>query len=412
MKHLSASIISAGLRALTLLSRFVLMFFLARVLSPAEVGLFGLYWAGLQLASSLQTLDVYSYTVRIFLDPTSDIKRTTSLHMGFVTASIFLLTPISTFFFAKGGAGISESLLIVFLLHLPLEIISTDVGRLLIPLGKPLLSNTLLFIRSGLWTFPFIGLAYFNQLDSEIFTVVKFWLAGSALAAILSLLSIYRATEGFPLPTVDIQWIKKALIGTGLFFIATLLFRTVLGIDRFIVSHFWGLDAAGIYSLFASVCLGVLGLLESGVSALHYPELVRNIQKRDKYSVKTSLASFTRKNNIATGGLMVSILILFPIASSIYLNSNYNSEIGVFFAIAFGVAIYCLSMPYHYVIYGFRADNIMVYIYTSAFVVLILSAIILSLFFKTIGAGLMLSLALTTIGAGRFFSAHYLLRKL
>lgn len=412
MKTTTSQLLSSAMRAATLGLRFGLMFYLARSLPLAAVGLFGLYWAGLQLASSLITLDVYAHTARLFLKPGAESREITALHMGFVLMAIVILSPVAAIGFYASSSAITAPLLLLFVLHLPLEVITTDVGRLLLPLKQPLFSNIILFVRSALWVVPLVAVIEFDLFPVDVTTVVWFWLGGSVLALLMSFVAVQRALGMIVKPQLNLNWAKGALFGSGTFLAATLLFRSILGADRFVVERILGIEAVGVYALFASVCLGVLGLIESGVSAWHYPELVKCIQSRDGVSARKTLSLFVHQNTIAAIGLMILIAVGFTLATKILLAPVYYQNIEAFFAVVVGVLVYCVSMPFHYVVYGFHRDRILVGIYGVALAILVLWAIFFMKYFGILGAGLMLAIALTAIAMGRFVAGMLLMRTL
>lgn len=60
-------LINIALRGMTLGSKFLLIFFLARFLEPAELGLYGLLVATIGYALYLLGLDFYTYSTREIL---------------------------------------------------------------------------------------------------------------------------------------------------------------------------------------------------------------------------------------------------------------------------------------------------------------------------------------------------------
>ena len=66
INHL-ARLVSIVLRGMTLGSKFLLIFILARFLTPAELGLYGLLAATIGYALHLLGLDFYTYTTRELL---------------------------------------------------------------------------------------------------------------------------------------------------------------------------------------------------------------------------------------------------------------------------------------------------------------------------------------------------------
>lgn len=405
-------LISAGLRGTTLVIRFGLVLWLARTLPIESLGLFGLYGAGLQLAASLLTLDVYAHTARLLLQPDTDRQRIMSLHLGFVSLVILCIGLPATALFYISSPEIEIFLAFLFLLQLPLEIISTDIGRLLVPLGNPFGSNIIIFTRSALWVIPLILFFEFGCLKKNIYTVIYFWSVGSLISSLFSIFLLRSSIGRIIFPKVDLSWIHTAFFSSSLFLISTLIFRSILGLDKFLIERFLGLETVGIYTVFAAVSLGVLGLVESGVSAWQYPHLLRNIQNSDKTSTRKSIIRFTRQNTVATLGLMCIILFFFPLIIKLYLDPTYTANILTFYVIAGGVTVYCVSIPFHYVIYGMRKDQILLCIYSLSLAVMVIWAIGFMQPLGVLGGGIMLLLALSVISIARIVAALNLLKKI
>ena len=78
------------LRGLTLASRFLLTLLLARMLSPAEMGEYGLLTAALAFALLAIGLEFYSYTLREMV-PATPARRTRIIADQMTLAAIALL---------------------------------------------------------------------------------------------------------------------------------------------------------------------------------------------------------------------------------------------------------------------------------------------------------------------------------
>lgn len=406
MEQLAATI----LRATTLALRFGLMFYLALVMSPGDVGLFSLYTAALQLSASLIPLDIYSHTTRLLLSKDANAASLVQLHFGSLIIFLLILTPfaLASFYFAH--PAISLTLILFFLFHTPMEVIATDAGRLLIPLHKPLLSNLLTFIRTSLWVIPMVVIFYFDILKPDVTNAISLWLGGSALSLLLSHTS-FRALLHKPiLPMISLKWIKTALTGSLMFLAGSILFRVIMGGDKFIINNMLGIHAVAIYSLFGSVALGVLSLVETGISSWHFPKLISQIDKGNLREARVLLNVFFKKNLLATIVLMTSIGATFPLAVKWLLSPEYFNHINVFFIISSAVIIYCISMPFHYIIYGFKRDDVLLGIYLTT---LIAIAVWCYFFLKPLGlpgGAWMFFIALSTIALGRMAAAFHLLR--
>lgn len=394
-------LLATALRVTTLGMRFGLMFYLAKILSLAELGLFGLYWASIQLAASIIPLDVYAQTTRLLLSDKNISADSAAKHFGFLLLAILVLGPIAGYaaFSVAGDAGLL--LMLLFALHLPIEVLATDMGRLLVPLGYPLLSNIILFIRSACWVFPYVALVEFGFVSSDLDVVVVSWVVGSLLSVVMGGCVFYRIFGRNCLPGFDFVWIKKALLASSFFLLATIMFRMLLGVDRFLVNWALGIEAVGVYSMYASVALGVLALVESGVSAWHYPALVSAIRAKDAHMTRQRLRRFLLQNTIACIVLMLVISIVFPFAVNLFLDKNFLDDIGAFYLMVVGVAFYCLSMPFHYCIYAVERDYLFIIIYGVSGLFVGLWAIFYMADYGVFGAAVMLVIALCSIAVMR-----------
>lgn len=403
-------IVAAGLRGATLASRFGLMFYLATELSLSDMGLFGLYWAGVQLGASLIPLDVYAQTTRLLLSEKSNPSDLVGRHFGFILLAIVLLVPVATYLNMTVGPELQGLLLLIFLFHLPLEVVSTEIGRLLVPLGKPLMSNVILFIRSALWFFPLVFLFAFDVIGSSLSNVALTWFLGSFLSVLVGFKAIRGCLQAKPKLVVDIEWVGKVIAGSIVFLMATLLFRTLLGVDRYIVDAFFGEEGVGVYTIYASVSLGVLGLIESGVSAWHYPGLIVAVKANRRVEVIDLLRKFFWQNFFAASFLMIVLSVLFPLTVSLFLGEEYYRDINTFYAIACGVLFYCISMPFHYVVYAHGKDWNLVAIYAISMLCMVFWAIFFMEDLGILGAGMMLACSLVVIAFLRFFFSMRILR--
>lgn len=388
----------------------MLVVWLARTLRLEDVGIFGLYSAALQLGASLATLDIYTFTTRELLAPNADRSTILGLHLGYTLFAVAVVAPVVGVTFYLSASSISATLFVVFTVHVGCEMLATEVSRLLVPLGRPLASSVLLLCRSALWLVPVVVLTALHAGIDTLGLVVGCWLTASLASAIASVMLLRMAAAQAVVPRLSMSWVQQALKSSVQIFASTLVFRGILGLDRFVVEAMLGLRAAGLYTVYAAIPLGVLGLIESGVSAWRYPELVRLIQEGDYRRAREALRGFARQNSVASAALMFFLALAFPFLAERLLNPEYAANMGTFFIIVPGVLMYCLSMPFHYVIYAFRRDRTLLFIYITAVVLMMGWGLTLVPRLGIVGAGGMLSLALGTIALLRMVSAVLLFR--
>lgn len=396
---------AAALRGISLAARFALTLGLAAIVSPAEVGVFGLYWAGLQLASSLMGFDVYATTTRELLRPGADANAAIRRHVGFMLLVALLATPFATIAFRLTSPAVPAILIVIFFLQLPAEYYCQEFSRLLVPLNRPFHATLVLFIRTALWTpIPFGLIAIIPQANPVVLVALS-WFLGSLSAAIVTAVMVKRATGSWNMPKVDTGWAKSAVLSSGVFFIGSLVFRGMLGFDRFLVNAALGIEVVGVYTVQASACLGALALVESGISAWWYPRLVNEIQGGDILAASRTFNVFLRNSVVSAIVLMCAIVAVFQIMAPILIDPVYSSDLMGFYAMAVGVFLYAASMPYHYVLYGGGQDRKILCIYIVAALAMSIWAISMMKGMGVSGAGCMLAIALATIAGGRVFAA-------
>ncbi|MHA7918039.1 lipopolysaccharide biosynthesis protein [Alloalcanivorax xenomutans] len=400
-KQKSQQLVAIVLRATTLATRFGLMFYLAANLSVLDMGIFGLYSAGVLLGGGLIPLDVYAHTTRQFLFGGEKSGMILGRHFVFLVLAFFCLLPVAVFLNLNWGVGQYDFLFWIFIAHLFFEVLSTDIGRLLVPLGRPLASNVVLFIRTAFWFFPLIFVFIMGAAAPSLKVVVIAWFFGSFSSVIIGAAWIKFSISGPVKFYLDCSWMKQALASSACFLIATLLFRVLLGADKYIVGGFLGESAVAIYSVYASVSLGVLGLIESGVSSWYYPSLVRSVGKKSYGESVVILKRFFWKNFVASFFLMVSIVVFFPVVAKRFLDGVYLEHLDVFYVISLGVFFYCVSMPFHYYIYSYSEDWKMIVIYAISFLVMIAWSVFYMADFGVLGGAVMLSLSLISVASLR-----------
>lgn len=404
-------LLGAGFRVSGLGLRFLLMFVLARALPLESFALFGLYVAAIQLAASLVVLDVYAQTTRQVLSLQGEaLREVLRRHWGAIVLAITALSPVACILFYWSLPDMGWVLPALFLLHVAIDAVATDAARLLIPLGRPLVANIVVFLRTGAWAVPVIVASELASQQMDLATVVIWWIGGSALSVVFA--AIMGGGTFRLIPKIDWSWVGKALRTSVLFFMATLAFRAILGLDKFLVQWVIGLENLGVYTLYAGVAIGVLGIVEAGISAWRFPKLVSNIQAKDAVSTRKTLKSFLVENAIATSVVMAALAIIFPIVVPRFLDPVFSREMSGYFAILVGVWLYCVSLPFHYTIYGFGRDGVLLGIYVAALIVMGGWGFGVMPGMGVCGASLMLAIALSSIAVLRVFFALKLLRTL
>ena len=401
--------LALGLRGATLAGRFGLVIALAAIASADVVGSFGLYSSALILSYSLMGMDVYAATTRELLADEGNVQSLKK-HFGFVLVTYAIFLPIVMMASFKSGA-VSGIILIIFAAHLAFEYYSQEFGRLMVVVGMPLASTFTLFVRSTLWIPVALLLIWRIPEADPMMTLVGCWLGGSVLSALVVVFFLRRLAAGVVAPLFDMAWLRRAIRASLLFFAGTLLFRALMNGDKFVVNNLLSRDLLGVYTVYASVGMGLLAMAETGISAWLYPGLVNAIQNKDWVRVRSLLPNFRNRMAIGAvaGGLVLVVAI--PILLQWIGKSEYTNDLSTFYFILSGACLYCVSMPYHYVIYGFRKDGAFLAIYSMTLLAMLAFGFSTMPKFGLLGAGAMLGGALAFIALIRYVVAVRLIAR-
>ncbi len=410
MKHRISAI---TLRGATLVIRFGLSLLVARNLDIEQTGLFFLYLAGVQIASSILPMDIYAFTTRALLQnhPSQKLLSQTILerHFGSIVLISVVFSPLAAAIFYLSSPSVGLTLAVLFVAHSGMEALSNDIGRLMVPLSRPLLSAAYLFVRSAIWIIPAAILLESKLWTTDALGLILFWFASSFAVTIIGTLAISRAIGSRVSILIDYRWVYLALRQSLVFLIGSIAFRFVIGGDRFLVERALGLEAVAVYGFYASLAIGLLALVETGSSAWNYPSLVKAIQSRDKDRVYRVFFPYLLQNTLASFALSAILVLGFSLLPDGTIDTVYLRNVETLHLVSLGVLSLCISLPFHYTIYGFGHDAFRL---ISMVIGMVIMVIAWSAFLPQSGlqgAGLMLALALGAVALIRVIGGFWLL---
>lgn len=349
-------LLNTGLRGLTLVAKFLLLFVLAKLLAPEEVALYGLFAATLSYSLLAVGFDFYAYAGRELIAADrrewASLIRDQSVFYGF--AYLFLLpAALPVFFF-----GLLPWKLAVWLFPLLLvEHIAQELNRLLIAMGNPLTATAVLFIRSGLWAIAAaIAMAVFPGLRSLEF-VLALWLLGAIAACVPAFGRLWMLDKSGLSRAVDWKWIRRGIRLAVPFIVATLSLRLIYTADRYWIEAVGGTDILAAYVLYIGISNAVIAFLDASVTAFLYPGLVAAASRGDVVGFRNRFHRFLRQTVVATtllcaGGLAASHLIVKLIDRRVY-----SENLDLAYWVIAAAALYALSMIPHYGLYARRHDR-------------------------------------------------------
>lgn len=348
--------INIALRGITLASKFLLIFFLAKFLEPKELGLYGLLTVTISYALYLLGFDFYTFTTREILkrerhDWGGLLKDQGALSI--VLYSIFL--PLLSVIFIKGL--LPWSVAGWFFVLLVLEHLTQEISRLLITISEQLLASLMLFLRAGIWAVIVTALMYFRADTRDLNVVLGAWTLGSLLALVLGAYRLKQLKISGWRKNIDWQWIGKGLKIAIPLLIATLALRGLFTVDRYWFADLASLETLGAYVLFMGISSALVSFLDAGVFAFIYPGLISAHHNKDSVTFRLKLRGLLLQTLLFAGVFAIfALLIIDPLLT--WLDKPLYLEHKDLFPWTLLITLlYSIGMIPHYALYAQGLDR-------------------------------------------------------
>ena len=307
--HTSLAIMA--LRTLTLGAKFLLTLFLARYLGLAELGAYGLVSGIVAFAPVLVSAGMQNALSRDMVgSETEDLIGRLKAYwwlIGTLYALTLLALPVV-------ACVAPQHLTIIILTYLVIvaEHVSQDVYNYYVSQHKQLTANILLFIKTAAWVLVYIAVAFAVPEMRTIPMLLLFWLIGN----LPPLAYFAYTTRAWPWASVATERFNfRQMYKARYLFISDVAFALGQYSDRYLITFFMGLEAAGIYVFFWQIASAVSGLVNTGVLQMYKPRLIKAHKQNDAqtFAHQMKLASINSLSTVTVlavtiGGVMLVLL--------------------------------------------------------------------------------------------------------
>lgn len=372
MKQVLIRLTNLGLRGTTLVSKFLLIFMLARFLEPAELGLYGLLTVTISYGLYFLGFDFYIFTTREILktEPSGRGQLLKSqVTLSLILYAIFLPLTIVLF----GLELLPWWLLPWFMALLVLEHITQELNRLLVALQRQLVASWVLFFRAGAWCLAVVGIMFLNEPSQELTTVLIGWIAGSSIGMVIGVAVLWQIPMGGWLNAVDWVWLKKGLKIALPMLVATLALRGIYTLDRYWFEALAGLDVLGAYVLFIGMCTALLGFMDAGVFTFLYPAMISAHANNNAGEFRKKFRQLALQTVALTGLFSICAwLVVHPLLQ--WLDKPlYLERIDLFGWLLLATGLFVVGMIPHYGLYARGKDKALIVAHIAGFLVFLAS---------------------------------------
>lgn len=364
------NLVNISLRGLTLGSRFLFVFFLARFISPENLGLYGLFSATVGYALYFVGLDFYTYATRAAIGSSRDEWGWMLKNQGALSIVMYLVFfPLSVALFRFDL--LPAELFFWFFVILILEHINQEFGRFFIAVSEQLLSSLVLFFRQGSWAVLIVMLMLMEPRTRSLHFVLGAWAVGGIAAFAVGAYRLRGMRVGGWSRPLDWSWIKRGLIVCIPLLGATLALRGIQTLDRYWLQALVDTRTVGLYVLYMSIASTLLAFLDAGVFAYTYPVLIRCFQNNQTQEFKKQLGKMLILT--ITSCVMFSLvsLMLLPYLLGWIGNDFYLAHQSLYGWLLLSMVINSIGMVFHYALYAQGQDRPIIASHLASIVIFI-----------------------------------------
>ncbi|MDD2338167.1 MAG: oligosaccharide flippase family protein [Geobacteraceae bacterium] len=395
--------VNIALRGLTLASKFFLLVYLAKVLAPEQLGIYGLFTVTVSYALYLLGLDFYTFAQREMLSlPHKEWGGIIRNQFMFYAVVYLFVLPLLLLVFVAGW--LPWQMTGWFYLILTLEHLSQELCRLLVVFSKVTLANVTLFFRGGAWVFAVMLLFWTKPELSNLTAIWVGWSVGVAISIVIAIFAVRKAVGPSTEKSItDWRWMRRGLKVAVQFLLGTLALRGLFTFDRYFLDLYDGKTSVGVYSFYMGIANALLGFADAGVISKLYPRIVATYRsgRYDEY----------RQNLIK---LAISIIFLFVVFSfGLFVTINpvlhyigrevYLEQINTLWILVGAMGVYCLGLVPHYALYAQSADRSVVVASVLSVFVFVVAAFYLTPYGGASGTSLAVLLGVGCLGTLKVF---------
>jgi O-antigen/teichoic acid export membrane protein len=336
----------------------VLVLVLARYFLLEDLGVYGLMVSSVAIAVFALGLEYHYFTIRAL------IARGVGRQAGIIRdqavlyalAALIALPPLAVLFWTV-WAPVPRSVLVWFFALTVVELAAQEAGIALVALSRPLSANLVLFVRSGVWVYPLIAVAILVPAARTVESVFSAWLCGGLASLAVAAWRLRGIGWGRALgEPVDWVTMRSGLRTAAPFIVTTGASLGLLFLDRFIIEIYQGLGPVGVYTFFAGITTALHTLINTGVSLIRMPRLVKAYQDDDEAGFRRELGGMARVT--IAGASLVAVLIALAIVPLLRLvdKAVYEASLGAFFILLPAALIRCVADIPVYTLYARHRD--------------------------------------------------------
>jgi O-antigen/teichoic acid export membrane protein len=267
-----------SMRALTLVVKFVATLFIAKYIGLDALGIYGLIAAAGIVAPALLGLGIMPSISRAAVkQAVADTKNELVRYFSYLSILYSIIAFGLAIYCGINGKWLMAGLILLVVL---LEHINGECYQLMINLSRPVLADSLHFIRSASWLLIYMLLASVIVSLRNMEALLIAWILGAGISVLVYALVFVRM-DSTSTENSFWHWLKfRSKQSSGLYLngIAT---TGASYSDRYIIGAFLNLELTGVYLFFWQIQSALSNLIYTGLVQVARPGLIRNFDQAE-----------------------------------------------------------------------------------------------------------------------------------
>lgn len=392
----STRLLNIGLRTVTLGTRFLFIFFLAKFLDPASVGYYGIFTATVGYALYFVGLDFYAYVTREILRTPAEQRGRLLKGQAVLAGILYLvLLPLGLVFLQQ--AGWPDHLARWFFPILLLEHFNQEISRLLIALSEQVYASLILFVRQGSWAIAIVVLMILDIRTRHLEAVMALWASAGIVAAGIGIWKLWQLRIGGWRASTDWLWIKKGIAVSTAFLVATLALRGIQTVDRYWLAALGGIEMVGAYVLLLGVASTMMVFLDAGVFAYTFPALIEHNHHNEHDAARAKVRRMLYQTLAFAAAFGIVSYLLLPYLLRWTGNPVYINSLPWYPWLLMAMTINAIGMVPHFALYARGRDKPIIYSHIGALLGFFVATWTLSKTYSALAVPLGLNIAFAII---------------
>jgi O-antigen/teichoic acid export membrane protein len=370
-----------------MVSRFILIFFLAKYLSPSDMGIYGLVVATILYALFFVGIDFYTFTTREL--PKYEKAKWGALLKNQATLSImlyFALLPFLSLIFIFDFIPLNFA--VWFFPLVLLEYVCQEFIRFFIAVSEQIAASIVMFLRQGLWVIVFVKLMIDVEEYRNLDSLFLLWTISCIFAIFFACLKFHKMKLGGWDEGIDRKWIRAGIKVALPLLVSTLFLRAISTVDRYWIQHLGGFEILGSYVFFIAIASSLLVVLDAIVVSYAYPKLISGYVNSNPRFFKSQIKEMLYFSLMISVVFVLASVSLLPTLLDWIGEDIYLDNIHIFYWLIGGVTLSGFSLIPHFALYAQRKDQFIIRSNISSLVIFGFSTVIISMYYPILAVPL------------------------